>query len=301
MADCEPTYYSDRFWPDGMVRVSGRDHNAFIESACFQGGQLSCLSCHSMHNYADRSGQLAAGMETNAACLQCHADYTGERLSAHTHHAAGSSGSLCYNCHMPRTVYGLLKNIRSHWIDSPSVKVSVETGRPNACNLCHLDRTLEWTQQRLAEWYQQPHGELDRDQKTIAASLLWTLKGDANQRALMAWHMGWEPARRASGVFWMPPMLAHLMMDDYSAVRYIAYQSLKKITGFEAVSYDFLAKAEARAAQRQQITRLWYRLRKALGVKSRPELLIDADGNLIGAELSRLSAQRDNRPVDLRE
>ena len=31
--------------------------------------------------------------------------------------------------------------------------VELETGRPNACNLCHLDRTLAWTAKHLEGWY----------------------------------------------------------------------------------------------------------------------------------------------------
>ena len=46
---------------------------------------------------------------------------------------------------MTATTYGLVKAIRSHLIDSPTVESSLTTGRPNACNLCHLDRTLDWT------------------------------------------------------------------------------------------------------------------------------------------------------------
>ena len=38
------------------------------------------------------------------------------------------------------------ESIRSHQVSSPSVAESLPpVGRPNACNLCHLDRTLAWT------------------------------------------------------------------------------------------------------------------------------------------------------------
>ncbi len=37
------------FWPDGTVRVAGREYNGLIESACFQQGKMSCFSCHEMH------------------------------------------------------------------------------------------------------------------------------------------------------------------------------------------------------------------------------------------------------------
>jgi len=44
-----PDVLRDFFWPDGMVRVSGRDYNGLIESPCYRGGRFSCLSCHSLH------------------------------------------------------------------------------------------------------------------------------------------------------------------------------------------------------------------------------------------------------------
>ncbi len=40
------------------------------------------------------------------------------------------------------------------------------------------------------------------EQKTVSASLLWLLKGNAVQRVLAAWSFGWEPARQASGDNW---------------------------------------------------------------------------------------------------
>ncbi len=54
-----------------------------------------------------------------------------------------------YNVHMPHTLYGLLKAERRLEIDSPTVAAGVYAGRPNACNLCHLDQTLAWAAERL--------------------------------------------------------------------------------------------------------------------------------------------------------
>ena len=100
----------------------------------------------------------------NATCPQ-------RVVAAHTRHGADSAGSSCYNCHMPYTTYGLLKTIRSHTIGSPTVKESVESGRPNACNLCHLDKTLAWTGDALARWYGTPAVALNEDERSVAASL----------------------------------------------------------------------------------------------------------------------------------
>src|SRR6185436_1834773 len=164
------------YWPDGMVRVSGRDFSAMKNSACYQRGQLSCLSCHSMHGYASTDDQLAPLRESNSACVQCHTTYAA-KLEQHTHHRAGSSGSLCYNCHMPHTTYGLVKAIRSHHIDSPSVQSSLSTGRPNACNLCHLDRSLGWSAQHLNQWYSSPMPALSAEQQETSAAVTWLLSG----------------------------------------------------------------------------------------------------------------------------
>ena len=137
-----------------------------------------------------RGDQLSPKMESDQACLQCHKEMAA-RLTSHTHHEADSSGSRCYNCHMPHTTFGLLRAMRSHQVSSPNVRESVDYGRPNACNLCHLDQTLSWTANKLHAWYQQPVPELSDDDKTISAAVQWLVKGDAGQRALLAWGMGW--------------------------------------------------------------------------------------------------------------
>jgi predicted CXXCH cytochrome family protein len=159
----QPRFLETKFWPDGKVRVIGREYNGLIDSPCFKGGEFSCVSCHSQHE-SEPDDLLSASNRGDQPCLKCHESF-GAELSKHTHHHAESSGSRCYNCHMPHTRYGLLNASRSHAIDSPSVASSVESGRPNACNACHLDRTLAWTARRLTEWYGAPPAELNRDRK----------------------------------------------------------------------------------------------------------------------------------------
>ena len=153
----DPTFLEQAFWPDGMVRVTGREYTDLLESACHTRGELTCMSCHSMHHSNDatsndgaplevwRNDQLRPELKGDMACLKCHEQFNQEsKLQRHTHHSAASSGSRCYNCHMPHTTYGLLGAVRSHQITSPRIQVTVETGRLNACNLCHLDKTLGW-------------------------------------------------------------------------------------------------------------------------------------------------------------
>ena len=304
-----PTFWQDSFWSDGMVRVSGREHNGLVESPCARSPKFSCLSCHTLHpgkedprpiaEWAD--DQLAKGMEGDRACTQCHDKYDArDRRAAHTHHAPDSSGSRCANCHMPYTTYGLLKAIRSHQVSSPTVQASLATGRPNACNQCHLDRTLAWTADRLAAWTHAPRPTLTTEQSSIAASVSWLLRGDAGQRALMAWSYGWEAARQSSGSDWLAPYLAQLLVDPYDAVRYIAYRSLRRLPGFNAFRYDFVGPPADRERARRSVIEQWRRA-GAAGPRLREAILIGRNGRLRQDLVARLLRQRDDHRVRLQE
>ena len=261
-----PGLLETTFWSDGMVRVSGREYTGLLDTPCFQRGEMSCLSCHTMHQSIDddrelkqwANDQLKVGMEGNLACVQCHQDFENDQtLTEHTHHAVGSSGSKCYNCHMPYTTYGLLKAIRSHQVDTPTVAASLETGRPNACNQCHLDKTLAWTSQYLSDWYAIEHPSLSEDERSVAASVMWSLSGDAGQRVLMAWSFGWREARKTTETDWIVPYLAQLLEDPYPVVRLIAERSLRAIEDYETISYNFWAPTDQLAAGKLRAMEIW--------------------------------------------
>ena len=99
-----PGFLENTFWSDGMVRVTGREYTGLLETPCFQHGEMSCLSCHTMHQSIDddrdvkqwANDQLKVGMEGDFACVQCHQNFDNDRtLTEHTHHTTGSSGSEC--------------------------------------------------------------------------------------------------------------------------------------------------------------------------------------------------------------
>jgi hypothetical protein len=286
-----------QFWSDGVMRVSGREFNGMVDSPCYERGELSCSSCHAMHQSADdprpaeawHVGQLAVGMEGDRGCLQCHAELA-ENLRQHTQHAPESEGSRCYNCHMPYTSYGLLKALRSHRIDVPSVAASVDAGRPNACNLCHLDKSLGWTARQLSERYGLATPPLEGDDATVPFAELIGLRGDAGQRALIAWAMGWAPAQAASKPRFAPALLGVLMDDPYDAVRYIAERSLRslgpRVRGFR---YDFVS----RPADREPVAAQVAHLMQPDMPREERERMRDL--------FSRLLESRDDKPVRLLE
>jgi hypothetical protein len=298
------------FWPDGMIRVTGREFCGLIESPCYQRGSMSCLSCHEMHQQKGdtrtpaewAAGQLKPGMDGNRACVQCHDKFEDAAVAAqHTHHNADSSGSRCYNCHMPHTTYGLLKATRSHMVNSPRVLDSVQAGRPNACNLCHQDKTLAWTAETLAQWYKHAIPKLSADDEKIASSVLWALRGDAAQRALTAWSYGWADAHVASGNNWQAPFLGQLLDDRYNAVRFIAHRSLKRLPGFGDFEYDFMSAPATRAAAVVNARNLWQQTQDGQKRPFATQTLIDHAGRNLDADFHRLLRQRDDRPVEIAE
>ncbi len=285
------------FWRDGMLRVAGRDFHGLEASPCFEGGEFTCFSCHSMHSYEDASDQLAPGMDGDEACLQCHEDMR-KRITEHTHHATGSGGSACMNCHMPYTTYGLLTAIRSHTISVPNVRESQTHERPNACNLCHLDQSLEWTREHLTEWFDTPQDAIvATEDKQRSAALVWLLRGNAGQRALTAWAAGWKPAHEASGTDWQAPFLGYALEDPYAAVRFIAHRSLRSLPGYGDFEYGYVDPPAERSATAQRAREQW----NAVPSRGSPTLLLDQDGTLDSDAILDVIRRRDERHMFLAE
>lgn len=295
-----PGFFAERWWDDGTILAGGREHAALTASPCHTRGKLSCLSCHRMHG-SDPNDQLRRGMEGPGACTSCHGEpkYTTE-VERHTFHKPTSTGSDCLNCHMPHTTYALLTAIRSHQIQSPQVRSSARFGVPNACNLCHLDRTLAWTDEHLQRWYRQAPVALTAEQRDVSAALLWLLKGNAAQRIVTAWHVGWKPAQEASGADWLAPFQAELLADSYGVVRYVAGHRMQTLPGFEGFRPDFLASAEARRDQVATARARWRELHPAPSRRGEA-VLIGADGEVQWSRLAKLVAEQDTRPMTVSE
>ncbi len=312
MLEQNPGILRMMFWSDGLMRISGREFSPLRESACYTRGEISCMSCHQMHKAVDdprslddwADDQLAPGMREDAACTSCHPQYTtSEQIEAHTHHPMASEGSRCQNCHMSYNNYGLLKAIRNHRIDIPKVREEIETSRPNACNQCHFDKTLAFTNDALQRWYGTEPPLLTGDQREVAAGVRWVLKGDAGVRALAAWTMGWAPAREASGRDWMAPYLFNLLEDPYDAVRVVARRTFERLPEFEGMEYDELASQSRRGVAMAKIRAQWASRTANAGTSGGRTFATgyDASGALRIDRWERLLAERDNRPLILLE
>jgi hypothetical protein len=311
LAQNDPHFFDETFWGDGQLRVIGREFNSVSASPCFKGGKFSCLSCHELHPAKTDpasleswrgSGQLKPGMETNLACTQCHPGFqAATALTAHTHHAADSPGSNCYNCHMPRTIYGLMKATRSHQIALPNAGETAALGRLNACNLCHLDQPLAWTAAKLEEWYGQHQPALDPDDRELATGAKWMLQGDARQRAIVALNMGWAPTQQAAGREWFYPYLIFELNDPYSAVRFGAWKSLQTLPGFEDFKFDYTSDD---LAQKNALTlayrKWWYEVRQDTG-NYRAQTILEPNGIFRQEIFDRMLDHRDKKKVTVAE
>jgi hypothetical protein len=96
-------------------------------------------------------------------CTGCHSQFQDPaRVAQHSHHPAESEGSRCVSCHMPRIMDALLFRARTHQIDDiPSTEMTRRFGQeesPNACLLCHKQKSVEWVQQSLLSWNPVPGG-----------------------------------------------------------------------------------------------------------------------------------------------
>ena len=148
----QPEDKDPAYWPDGRTRRFSNDAFGLWQSECYLKGKVTCVACHvtAHETEIERNPQLRP--DANALCTRCH-EPLGKNLTAHTHHAAGSTGSSCVECHMPRTVLSIKAEIRDHSMSIPAPENTLHHAIPNACNLCHKDRDAAWALQQMNGWY----------------------------------------------------------------------------------------------------------------------------------------------------
>ena len=151
---------------------------------------------------------------------------------------------------MPRIVYGVMAAHRTHDIKNPRPEDTIEFGKPNACNQCHTDwsvnRAVAETK-RLWPNASQENTPIDpRFDEPEGERALFA--GDAVTRALTVAAM--TPATDATG-----PLLLEAMQDKYPIVRYFAANALAAQRP-DLPKPDYLAGSEKRNATLQS----WYPL-----------------------------------------
>lgn len=225
--------FSLRFWRDGTPRLTAYEYQGLLQSKDYQHGELTCISCHSMHG-GDPRGMITEEMRGSAACLPCHAEI-GNDIAGHTKHAASNAGSNCYACHMPKITYGLLDVHPTHRIQNPDPARAWRYDMPEACTLCHTNRTARWAADSVSAQYDLPApGDVPEDPSfAVAECVRALLGGDVVQRAVavMALSGGESYTEDPVARLWAAPFLFLAMEDRYPAVRHFAYRGLRALLG----------------------------------------------------------------------
>ncbi|HEY6924555.1 MAG TPA: cytochrome c3 family protein [Steroidobacteraceae bacterium] len=139
---------------DGTAHKNRMQGNDFVQSLMYTRG-VTCFSCHDVHGTAYDGLVRKPGSQV---CLDCHGPNTpnGPRagsIEAHTHHKAGSPGSECAACHMPKiqqTIADVKVHAHTFKFITPTQTDSLSV--PNPCNVCHTDKDTRWTLATLKSW-----------------------------------------------------------------------------------------------------------------------------------------------------
>lgn len=142
------TLENSDFYPDGRDLGENYTMTGWHMNSCAQQSEMHCVTCHtSSGRYRFESDDL---LEANQACTSCHQEKA-EGYEQHTHHPISEHSPKCVGCHMPKTRFGNM--VRSdHSFRPPMPAASIEFGSPNACTICHSDKTEEWANRKATQW-----------------------------------------------------------------------------------------------------------------------------------------------------
>jgi hypothetical protein len=168
------TERSGEYFADGRPSSSTFENQALLQSRCYRNGGATCLTCHtSPHAEAHGDTELKAGPR-DGSCRTCHAAIASQG-AAHTHH----KNTTCLDCHMPKVLTGVLDKFADHSIDVPNVRNTIAHAVPNACGVCHAEKSAGALAVSLDTWWPGVHARNERrirladaiDEKTAPSSL----------------------------------------------------------------------------------------------------------------------------------
>jgi len=149
------TLEDNDFYPDARDLGENYTWTLWHMNPCVKAGKLECIHCHTS---SGRFRQRGAGDKSNTACLPCHKERV-ENAVKHTRHEAGTRGNACIACHMPMTVFARMQR-SDHSLLPPTPAATIEFKSPNACSICHDDKTPQWADKHARKWfgddYQEP-------------------------------------------------------------------------------------------------------------------------------------------------
>jgi predicted CXXCH cytochrome family protein len=139
---------------DGTAHKNRMQGNDFITSLMYARG-VACFSCHDVHG---SENDALLRKPANVLCLDCHGPNSpngphAPTIEQHTHHKVGSQGNECIACHMPKIQQTIADvNVRSHTFHFVTPATTDALKIPNACNVCHADKSTAWATAALKTW-----------------------------------------------------------------------------------------------------------------------------------------------------
>jgi predicted CXXCH cytochrome family protein len=139
---------------DGSARENRMQGNDYVQSLMYRRG-VTCFSCHDPHGSSNNADLVKSA---RLVCLTCHGPNSpngprGATLEQHTHHQAGSAGSECVGCHMPKIAQMLGDvMVRSHTFRFIAPATAARLKMPDSCTSCHTDKTPAWATEVLRSW-----------------------------------------------------------------------------------------------------------------------------------------------------
>lgn len=137
------------FYPDGRDLGENYTYTSWEMSECAISGQMHCVTCHTSSGRYRFKSDINA--EANKACASCHAEKA-EFVDKHSHHPLNEQSPRCIDCHMPMTMFGHM-NRTDHSMRPPMPSATIKFGSPNACNMCHTDKTPQWADKEVRSWH----------------------------------------------------------------------------------------------------------------------------------------------------
>jgi len=211
---------------------------------------IKCTDCHDPHRADSRADEA----RSIAACTRCH-DALAQPAAATAHAGAGHATTTCLDCHMPRMVMGIDHVVRTHRISSPTDPAVLGDAAPNACNLCHLDRSITWTTDELArgwevrlpvaDWAKTYRPDLD-----TPVGEIWLASAQPAFRLVAAQAYAHSPFGKA-----MLPRLLDGLADPLAYMRTWALFAVEDVLGRSIPPSEFDPRADA-ATRARQLTAL---------------------------------------------
>ena len=230
-------------WNSTEYTDAMRGHCYHPEKAEAHGKQfLTCVTCHNPHETIGRRWTRTQAAD-DATCVKCHHQFRdAPSVQAHTHHAAGSTGSACMNCHMPRINEGMGDMVRTHTIFSPTNVKMLEANQPNACNMCHVLESIDWTLGHLTDWYglrRRQRGDAGSNSGAYSDSAISRNYPSRTKPAAVGWLQNPQHATRlvAADVLlkakarWALPEVLRTLDDPYFENRLFTLQRLEDYLG----------------------------------------------------------------------